>query len=326
MKTFFLRKLAFPFLCLTLFQAPSAYAETTECTEITALPITITSQGVFCLKRSIGLSPGLLTGAAIDIQTNNVIIDLNEFKIGNLSAGTGTEANGIQAVNRQNIVVKNGTVRGFAAAIVFSGANSSGHVIEDMLLDQNTVFGILGEGTGFVIQRNQIVLVGGSTQEEFDSAFGIALTGSNMRVLDNEIAELFADVDVADSTFHGIVIRDSSGSVVQNNRISNEQLPTPDLGIGIFIISSFGGVNVRDNHVLNFSTGIFFSDSGGIYSGNQIFNANIVFSGGTNGGNNAFGNTLIPIAQAKSSSANSYIVVEVKKLQKTIKSFVNSAP
>ena len=318
MKTFFLRKLAFPFLCLALFQAPSAHAETTECTEITALPITITSQGVFCLKRSIGLSPGLLTGAAIDIQTNNVVIDLNGFKIGNLSAGTGTEANGIQAVNRKNIVLKNGTVRGFLTAINLSGCNSSGHVVEDMLLDQNTLFGILGEGAGFVIQRNQIVLVGGSTIEGNSSALGIAVTGSNMRVnmrvLDNDILELFAD---ADGVVAGISTIGSSGTVVQGNRISNEQL-LAGLGSGIIVtLGEGGGTNVRDNHIMNFLFGIEFFEAEGIYSGNQVFGANTPFFGGTDGGNNASA-SITPMTQTKSSFVDSSADIKLEKLQRAI--------
>ena len=314
MKTFFLRKFAFSFLCLALFQTPSAYAETTECTEITALPITITSQGVFCLKRSIGLSPGLLTGAAIDIQTNNVVIDLNGFKIGNLSAGAGTEAVGIQAVNRKNIVLKNGTVRGFFTAIDLTGSSSSGHVIEDMLLDQNTVFGILGEGTGFVIRRNQIVLVGGSTVEEGISALGIAVIGSNMRILDNDISELFAGTN---GTITAISILDFSGNVIQGNRISNEQLPA-SLGSGIFVIlGEGGGTNVRDNHIMNFPFGIDLFEAGGIYSGNQVFGANIPFSGGTDGGNNA-SVSITPMTQTKSSFVDSSADIRVKKLQRAI--------
>ena len=315
-KTLFLRKFTFSFLCLAFFQVSSTYAETTECTEITALPITITSQGVFCLKRSIGLSPGLLIGAAIDIQTNNVIVDLNGFKIGNLSAGTGTEALGIQAVNRKNIVIKNGTVRGFFGAIDLCGPNSSGHVVKDMLLDQNTLFGIFAEGTGFVIQRNQIVLIGGSTStvEGSGSALGISIVGSNMRILDNDISELFADKD---GFVEAISIVDSSGIVVQGNRISNEQL-SASLGDGIVVVSGGGGgTNVRDNHIMNFPTGIVFFESAGIYSGNQVFGTNIPFLGGTDGGNNA-SVSIIPMAQTKSSFVDSSVDIKLEKLQRAI--------
>ena len=316
MKTFFLRRLAFAFLCLAFFQASSTHAETTECTEITALPTTITSQGVFCLKRSIGLSPGLLTGAAIDIQTNNVIIDLNGFKIGNLSAGVGTEARGIQAVDRKNIVIKNGTVRGFLIAVDLNGCNSSGHVIEDMLLDQNTEFGILAEGTGFIIQRNQIVLTGGSTVEESDVPIGIGVTGSNMRILNNDISELFTD---ADGVINAIGVVNSSGTVVQGNRISNAQLPA-SLSGGIVIASGgSGGANVRDNHIMNFLLGIEYFGSTGIYSGNQVFGADIPFFGGTDGGNNASTNISITSeAQTESNFVNSSTDIRVEKLQKAI--------
>jgi len=37
----------------------------------------------------------MTSGNAITIATNNVVLDLNSFKLGGLSAGLGTNANGI---------------------------------------------------------------------------------------------------------------------------------------------------------------------------------------------------------------------------------------
>jgi hypothetical protein len=70
------------------FLSTSANAETINCTEITTVPFVITVQGNYCLKSD--KSSSSTTGNMIDIQTNNVTIDLNGFKLGGLGAGVGT--------------------------------------------------------------------------------------------------------------------------------------------------------------------------------------------------------------------------------------------
>src|SRR6266542_1190224 len=111
-------KLAASLLVLLAFVlgAAPARAETVNCTAITALPAVITVQGVYCFTGD--LATAITSGIAIDIQTNNVVLDLNGFKLGGLAAGPGTTANGIHALNRQNITIKNGTIRGFLEGIV----------------------------------------------------------------------------------------------------------------------------------------------------------------------------------------------------------------
>src|SRR5690554_5554987 len=88
----------------------SASAETTECTVIDSIPAVISSQGVYCLKKHV--SGALASGAAISVNTNNVTIDCNEFKIGNLAAGPATQATGISASGRNNVTVRNCGIRG----------------------------------------------------------------------------------------------------------------------------------------------------------------------------------------------------------------------
>src|SRR5262245_57018630 len=91
--------------------AAPAHAETTQCTAITSVPYTITVPGIYCLIADLEYPSA--SGDAITIEANNVVIDLNGHKIGNLAAGLGTTAVGISAARRQNITIKNGTLRGF---------------------------------------------------------------------------------------------------------------------------------------------------------------------------------------------------------------------
>src|SRR5262245_33393285 len=147
--------LAFAFV----FGAGRLHAETTQCTVISSLPTTITVPGIYCLASDFNLN--LASGAAIAINTNSVVIDLNGHKIGNLGAGPGTVAYGIHATQRQNITIKNGTIRGFLLGVFLNDSTpfttSQGHVVEDLRVDQNTYVGLDILGTGNIVRRNQVV-------------------------------------------------------------------------------------------------------------------------------------------------------------------------
>ena len=47
---------------------------------VDAIPAVITTQGVWCLRKDLATSNSVIT--AIDIQTSNVTIDCNGFKLG----------------------------------------------------------------------------------------------------------------------------------------------------------------------------------------------------------------------------------------------------
>ena len=114
-------------------------AETIDCTAITSLPYIITPQGIYCLTGN--LSTSMTSGNAITINTNNVTLDLNGYKLGGLGAGDSTFATGIFAAERKNITIKNGIVRGFFRGIFIASnppyTNSAGHKIKGILADQN---------------------------------------------------------------------------------------------------------------------------------------------------------------------------------------------
>ena len=75
----------FSVLALVAMHAPHARAETVNCTPIDYLPYTISAQGVYCFTQHLGTN--MTSGNAITINTNNVVIDLNGFKLGGLGAG-----------------------------------------------------------------------------------------------------------------------------------------------------------------------------------------------------------------------------------------------
>jgi hypothetical protein len=229
--------------------------ETVNCRPITVLPAVITVQGVYCFTGD--LTTAITTGHAIEIQTNNVVLDLNGFTLGGLGAGLGTNAVGLHALDRQNITIKNGTIRGFLAGIMLEDAGASqGHVVEDMRADQNTYIGIDVQGSGNIVRNNQVVTTGGSTVSGANAnAYGIVVTGPGPRVLNNNV---ITTVKQGSGTAWGIYLFSVTSGLVVNNRITEA-----DKGIE------------------------YFGGSTGKYRDNLTFTVTTPFTGGTNAGDNS---------------------------------------
>ncbi len=214
MKNLFLGAAAF---AATLFLGvSSAQAETTECAEITSIPTVITVQGVYCLKSN--LSTNITSGAAITIATNNVTIDLNGWKLGGLAAGDGTNAFGIFARNRKNIILRNGSIRGFKDGVRIDKINpsvSSGHSIEDILFEGNRRAGIWVEGNNNSIHDNKVINTGPGSIES--TAYGIFVFSGTGNVVRGNI------VSGVDETINvwGIRVTAADESRIERNDVSD---------------------------------------------------------------------------------------------------------
>jgi hypothetical protein len=194
-------------LLLFLLVAPrfaSAAESYDNCTGfISSLPATIGTQGTWCLKHDLATT--ITSGNAITVNTNNVTIDCNDFKLGGLAAGAGTLTNGIVAAASFNTIVRHCNIRGFYVGIYLSGGGG-GHLVEDNRFDGNTAYGLSVGGDGSVIRRNRVFDTGDSTANS--DAFGIDATGS---------------VDVVDNTITGVVAR--SGGNGSATGIHTDQNP-----------------------------------------------------------------------------------------------------
>jgi hypothetical protein len=143
---------------------PGFAEETTYCNAfITALPYTITTQGHYCFNRN--LSTSITTGAAITINADFVWLDLNNFKLGGGAAGTATNAIGVRSVDRDNVTVRNGNIRGFAVGIALEGTGTQAEnlLVEKNVLDGNYKAGIAVKGRNVVVRENVVTNTGGST-------------------------------------------------------------------------------------------------------------------------------------------------------------------
>src|SRR5262249_20712498 len=230
-----------------------------------------------------GIETNLATGNAIEIDASNVVLDLNGHKLGNLTAGPGTQATGIFVDDRKNVTIKNGMVRGFLTGIFLSNAgHSSGNIIESIRADLNIFLGMEVDGTGNTIRHNLVVATGGTTVPAFGidvNIYGINVDGTENQILDNEVVNTVG-VGAGDA----VAIRVHNGSaMVDRNRVSNAALQSGGgSSYGIFVTSGGTDVLVLSNRIATVDFGVFYAPSAtGKYGRNRTRGVTTPFTGGT---------------------------------------------
>jgi len=249
-------------IAILLHGAPAQAAESYDnCTGfITTLPATVTSQGTWCLNKD--LATAISSGNAITINTNNVTIDCNGYKLGGLTAGAGTSARGIFASDRVNSTIRHCNIRGFYVGVYLTGASSGGHLIEDNRFDGNTYYGMIVQGDGSVIRRNLVFNTGGSTAGVYN-ATGISAQTS-VDIIDNTVVGVTGSSG-GDGSAYGIYTTGLSASTIQGNSVRTLVPSGAGHAYGIRNTTS-DRLSIRDNEL----TG----DSGGGSVGLTCTNAN----------------------------------------------------
>ena len=209
---------------------------------IASVPALISTQGVWCLSRDFSI--GQTTGSAILVEANNVTIDCNHYKLGGLSAGVETLADGIRS-SASNTTVRNCNVRGFLRGIHLDATGNGGHVVEDNRLEANRLAGIRVYGDGSVIRRNTVLDTGTTPTAGGNTIAGI-WTSYDVDVLDNMVRGV---VGMDDAGAFALGVNHSSGAsgVIAGNRISG--LVRSDTGYEVAIFVTSSNVIVRDNYL-----------------------------------------------------------------------------
>ena len=230
---------------------------------IDSLPATISTQGVWCLRKD--LATNLASGVAIDIQANNVTVDCNDFKVGGLAAGDSSTAYGISAVGRQNVTVRHCGVRGFLVGIYIDGG--SGHLVEDNRLDNNLNNGIVVAGGNSLVRGNRVFDTGGAPDSP--SSYGIYAAGD---IVGNIVSGVFATADNASGT--GIVALYPGPAQVEGNRVSG--LASKGTGTANGIIVDADSSSIRNNSIvlgaLITGTGVYGFGASTVCIGNAVVN------------------------------------------------------
>ncbi len=221
-----------------------AKAELNSCTEITALPFTITVQGVYCLKQNLNVNLSADGSAAITINAGNVTIDFNGFRVNNQAPLATTQAHGVLARNRKNITLRNGFIRGFSGGIWLdetTPAGAASHLVEEMKIADSGGAGIQVDGEKSVVRDNRVLTTGGG---QLSVAFGIVLEGAyDGLVTGNIISGLFGSY-----ANYGIFVRTSNRVKVTGNEIGDLDGGSFDRAI---VLESADHVIVAQNRLLN---------------------------------------------------------------------------
>jgi hypothetical protein len=214
---------------------------------IDSVPATISTQGTWCMRRDLSTSQA--TGYAIDVTTNNVTIDCNDFKLGGLAAGQGTRTVGINALGRSNITVRNCGIRGFLKGVVVNNGDGGGHLVENNRFDNNTWLGIDIGGEGSVVRGNRILDTGGAPGIGNPiKAVGIYATG-NVEVLSNLINGVVA-APGSDGFAIGINPGNSSAGTIIGNNVKNVVADGAGWAYGISMFGSIGRASVEQNTLI----------------------------------------------------------------------------
>jgi len=236
----------------------TARAETTLCNEITSLPATISTQGVYCLKHDLNTS--ISSGAAIGINSNNVTLDCNDFKVGGLAAGVTTNAIGILANGRSNLTIRHCGVRGFDVGIMLIGSNVGGHLIEDNRVDLSTDTGMSLEGDDLVVRRNRILQTGGRAAEVSHSSLYVH---GNGQVTDNLLSGITPADTGGNCSAYGIVL-DQGPFQVEHNLVTGLTPAVSGEARGIWGSSAVNYPNnIRNNTVISASPVAGYGIDGG---------------------------------------------------------------
>lgn len=220
-------------LAWTCVAAMPVHAEETfeTCTAfIDSVPVTITTQGTWCLRRD--LATAITSGNAITIATNNVTVDCNGFKIGGLAAGSASRANGIYASERQNATVRHCGIRGFHTGIYIT--RGAGHLVEHNRLDGNLAIGIHQPFTlNSVIRDNRVLDTGGATT----NTNGATAILAEAHILDNIVSGVFA---TGPDVYASGILGYGNGNQISGNHVSDLLARGRGEAVGIRSYNSFG--------------------------------------------------------------------------------------
>lgn len=198
----------------------------TECGELNA------EGGVYTLGRDITV----IDSGCFNITANNVVLDGAGFKI----TGDGIAGhNGIEARNVENAVIKNIGVERFAFGILFSNADNSQIIDNDVEL--NTDDGI------YLTEGSDNNLISGNTASN-NEYHGISIDGSSYNIIDGN-----------DASLNSVALNNQSGILLyagaNNNNLTNNKA-NANHDVGIYLYKS-GSNLIKDNVAEENNYGIY---------------------------------------------------------------------
>src|ERR1700719_373122 len=187
-------------------------------TPISSLPYKITAPGSYYLAANLDATG---SGAGITISADNVTLDLNGFAL--VGGGSGSVAGINVPAAQKNILIRNGTVRGWTNGGI-SASNASNSVIQGIRLSNNTApstfFNIAGlsVGNGSTVKDCFVANNSNSSGISVGSACSVSSCvaransdGAGIRVMDS----CYVVGNISDSNGTGITM--GSGNRIDSN-------------------------------------------------------------------------------------------------------------
>ena len=240
---------------------------------IQTLPAVIDQQGTWCLRAELGTN--IESGNAISVTTNNVTIDCNGFKLGNLQASDDNAATGIHADGRNSVVVRGCNIRGFGVGLALGG---EGHRVEGNGVRYARQTGIVVSGSRNIVRDNHVVETIAAGSATGISAAGEAdITGN---IVDGVLGGQGEAVGIVVSTHQNTVVRGNTvrgvlgafgtashgirvADTLTHALVADNYLGGVSSAVGFGVHCSDDDVVVRDNTIVGFQTPMNCTDSGG---------------------------------------------------------------
>ncbi|MGH8029527.1 MAG: NosD domain-containing protein [Arenimonas sp.] len=243
-------------IALGVLQVAPAHAETTACTVVASVPVTLSVPGHYCLTANLDASGASTT--AITVSASNVVLDCNDHRLraataGNTGAGVHLEATAVGAV------VRNCRIEDFYYGIssAYSGSPEprAARLLDNRITRAN-LHGIFLYGSGHLVEGNTIsdgqrltvgyptgiYLVGGTTG---DYATGNVIRGNTVQD--------FRPPGPSDGSYNlsiGISVAYQRGAVVEDNTIHGLRSRTGGGAYGI-VTASAREMVIQGNRVLS---------------------------------------------------------------------------
>ena len=201
-------------------QAARSYDNCTGFVE--SLPATITTPGTWCLRGN--LATPQVSGAAVTIAANNVVLDCNDFRIDSTATTTASYATGATTPgsSSHHVTVRHCAINGFRYGVGLSGDS---HLVEHNTITASLYVGVSTYGVGNVVRNN---LVRDTGNGFFPTVYGISVMGGEGVASDNTVMSVDGGQPGAQGGTYAYGIQLQRG-IVQGNRL----LDIVFIGVGI---------------------------------------------------------------------------------------------
>jgi hypothetical protein len=221
---------------LLLLACFDASAETLTCTEVNAIPFTITAPGSYCLTKDLATSqPG---GGGILINASDVTLDCNDHLVRN--SNNANEDVGIASGGRSGVTIRNCRIKGFQEGIHFDTRSYDITIRDNEVLNSGT-YGIVVWGSKVQILDNSVLDTKyASTVRDYNqsivvTAYEPGVLSRDVVVRGNRVLGLFGT-----SVMQAIRVDMATSPLIQNNHVG--QL-VPKTGGRAYAIMTSGAVN-----------------------------------------------------------------------------------